>query len=110
METKLTQVLYNRVREVICGSSGINLSWNDNITGQTKDGISFVGCIWIYTNKNLKTLKTNSLFACPMHVTLIHLSDTFQRYLIDHGHKLIFFLSIGFQKMNFKDNEDCYIY
>lgn len=109
METKPTKVLYNRVREGLCVSSDINLVFNDNITGKTNDGKSFVGFIQIYTDKISTTLKINSLVAYPIHFTLLNVSDKFRRYFIDHAHTLVCFLPVGFQKMNSKDNEDCEI-
>lgn len=106
METKPMQSLYSSVREGICGSSDMNLLWNENCTVHTKDGTSFVGFIQIYTDKTAMTLKTNSLVAYPIHVTLLNFAGKFSGYVIDHGHTLVGFLPVGYQKMDSDCNEE----
>lgn len=95
---KPMKLLYDAVKEGGYGSSERNLFWNDKLSYSNKDEKSFVDFIHMYTDKTSKALKTNSLLSNPIHVTLINFSDYFRRHLIDHGHALLGFLLVGFQK------------
>lgn len=77
MEKKPTKILYNRVREYICGSSDIKL-WNGNSTGQTKDGIYFVGFHTYLYRQNCYNILKNSTVSYPIQVTLLDFSDKFR--------------------------------
>lgn len=91
LHSKFCENVYKNVRNHVQRSTSRNIFWNEK---EGEEKLSFVGMLQVYTDKTATSLKANAVVAYPVHVVLLNFTQTFRRFLIDHGHTFVGLLPV----------------
>lgn len=92
MDTLSSKAVFECGREHVTASTDPFAVWQDDKGAGTT---SFVDMVQVSTDKTTTSLKANSAVAYIVHIVLLNCLRKSRRHLIDHGNKVIDFLSVS---------------